>query len=53
METDRRKFLVSAGAALTTAMFTGDVKGANDRITWVYRPRDAGHEQPGQRAAGL
>src|ERR1039458_2962267 len=32
METDRRRFLVSAGAAFTTAMFTGDVKGANDRI---------------------
>jgi predicted dehydrogenase len=32
METDRRKFLVSAGAAFTTAIFTGDVKGANDRI---------------------
>ena len=33
METDRRKFLVSAGAAFTTAMFTGNVKGANDRIS--------------------
>jgi len=32
METDRRKFLAGAGAALTTALFTGDIKGANDRI---------------------
>src|SRR5664280_2823212 len=32
METDRRKFLAGAGAAFTTAMFTGDIKGANDRI---------------------
>jgi predicted dehydrogenase len=32
METDRRKFLGSAGAAFATAMFTGDIKGANDRI---------------------
>src|ERR1035438_7166361 len=33
METDRRKFLVNAGAAFTTAMFTGNVKRANDRIS--------------------
>ena len=32
MDTDRRKFLAGAGAAFTTAMFTGAVKGANDRI---------------------
>ena len=32
METDRRKFLGSAGAAFATAMFTGNIKGANDRI---------------------
>ena len=28
---DRRDFLKSAGAALTTSLFTGNVKGANDR----------------------
>jgi predicted dehydrogenase len=33
MQTDRRNFLASAGAALTTAMFTGNVKGANSRIS--------------------
>jgi predicted dehydrogenase len=32
--TDRRGFLKTAGgAALTTSLFTGNVKGANDRIT--------------------
>jgi len=30
---DRRVFLKSAGAALTTSIFTGNTKGANDRIT--------------------
>lgn len=29
---DRRDFLKSASAALTTSIFTGNVKGANDRI---------------------
>ena len=32
MHLPRRGFLSSAGAALTTSMFTGAVKGANDRI---------------------
>jgi predicted dehydrogenase len=32
MESDRRKFLASAGAAFTTSIFTGRVQGANDRI---------------------
>jgi predicted dehydrogenase len=36
METDRRKFLGSAGAALTAAIFTGDLKGANDRISLAF-----------------
>lgn len=30
---DRRVFLKSAGAALTTSILTGNMKGANDRIT--------------------
>jgi predicted dehydrogenase len=30
--TDRRDFLKTAGAALTTSIFTGNVKGANDRL---------------------
>jgi predicted dehydrogenase len=29
---DRREFLKTAGAALTTSIFTGNVRGANDRI---------------------
>ncbi len=32
METDRRDFFKAAGAALTTSIFTGNVKGANDRV---------------------
>jgi predicted dehydrogenase len=32
METDRRTFLAGASAAFTSALFTGNVKGANDRI---------------------
>src|SRR5437773_10219850 len=31
--TERRDFLKGAGAALTTSIFTGAVKGANDRIS--------------------
>src|SRR2546427_2087996 len=31
--TERRDFLIGAGAALTTSLFTGAVKGANDRIS--------------------
>jgi predicted dehydrogenase len=31
--TDRREFLKLSGAALTTSIFTGNMKGANDRIT--------------------
>jgi hypothetical protein len=33
MDTDRRDFFRTAGAAaLTTSLFTGNVKGANNRI---------------------
>jgi predicted dehydrogenase len=32
MSTNRRAFLAAAGAALTTSLFTGKVKGANDRV---------------------
>ncbi|MEX2300044.1 MAG: Gfo/Idh/MocA family oxidoreductase, partial [Bryobacterales bacterium] len=32
MDTNRRTFLAGAGAALTTSLFTGKVKGANDRV---------------------
>jgi predicted dehydrogenase len=31
MDTNRRKFIASAAAVLTTSLFTGRVKGANDR----------------------
>ena len=32
MDNDRRKFLAAGGAAFTTLIFTGNLKGANDRI---------------------
>ena len=33
METDRREFLATVGAAaFTTSLFTGKIKGANDRV---------------------
>src|SRR5689334_21716784 len=32
-KSDRRDFLKTAGAAFTTSLFTGNVKGANDRVT--------------------
>jgi predicted dehydrogenase len=33
MNTDRRQFMTAAGTAFTTSIFTGRVRGANDRIT--------------------
>jgi len=33
---DRREFLKAAGAALTTSIFTGNVRGANDRIRIAF-----------------
>jgi len=33
MDSDRRKLLATAGAAFTTSIFTGRLRGANDRIT--------------------
>jgi len=36
MQTPRRTFLQTAGAALTTSLFTGDVRGANDRINVAF-----------------
>jgi predicted dehydrogenase len=35
-ETPRRDFIRSAGAALTTSIFTGNLKGANDRVRVGY-----------------
>ncbi len=35
-ETARRDFLKTAGAAFTTSIFTGNVKGANDRIAGAF-----------------
>ncbi len=32
METNRRRFLATTASALTTSIFTGNVKGANDRV---------------------
>lgn len=32
MSADRREFLATAGAAFTSSIFTGNLKGANDRI---------------------
>ena len=34
--TGRRQFLKSAGAALTTSLFTGNVKGASDRVAAAF-----------------
>jgi predicted dehydrogenase len=34
--TERRDFLKNAGAALTTQIFTGAVKGANDRVSVAF-----------------
>ena len=37
METDRRDFFKAAGAAaLTTALFTGNVRGANDKVNAAF-----------------
>src|SRR2546421_5536350 len=33
---DRRDFLKAAGTALTTSIFTGNVKGANDRLAVAF-----------------
>ena len=33
---DRRNFLKTAGAAFTTSIFTGNIKGANDRIATAF-----------------
>ncbi len=33
---DRRRFLTAAGAAFTTSLFTGRVKGANDRLVLAH-----------------
>jgi predicted dehydrogenase len=35
-EADRRRFLGAAGAAFTTSIFTGRVKGANDRLAVAH-----------------
>jgi predicted dehydrogenase len=35
-QTGRRDFLKTAGAAFTTSIFTGKLKGANDRITGAF-----------------
>ena len=32
----RRQFLKSAGVALTTSLFTGNVRGANDRVAAAF-----------------
>ena len=35
-DSSRRNFLTGAGAALTTSIFTGNVKGANDRVSAAF-----------------
>ena len=35
-ESSRRNFLTGAGTALTTSIFTGNVKGANDRVSAAF-----------------
>src|ERR1041385_3526718 len=32
----RRNFLTATGAAFTTSLFTGNVKGANDRVSAAF-----------------
>src|SRR3984893_10927423 len=34
--TERRDFITAAGVALTTQIFTGAVKGANDRVSAAF-----------------
>jgi predicted dehydrogenase len=34
--TERRDFLKTAGAALTTSLFTGNIKGANDKVNIAF-----------------
>ena len=36
MDSNRRDFVKSATAALTTQIFTGNVRGANDRISAAF-----------------
>ncbi len=36
MSTDRRDFLAAAGAALTTSLFPGALRGANDKISAAF-----------------
>jgi predicted dehydrogenase len=35
-QSDRRDFLKTAGAAFTTSIFTGNLKGANDRVSTAF-----------------
>ena len=34
--TERRDFLKAAGAAFTTSLFTGNIKGANDKVNAAF-----------------
>src|ERR1039458_1839930 len=36
MDTNRREFVVAAGSALATSIFTANLKGANDRIAMGF-----------------
>ena len=50
-EVSRRNLLASAGAVFTTSLFTGNVKGANDRVAVGYIGLGAmGTRQPGLSA---
>lgn len=59
--TDRREFLRTAGAVFTTSLFTGNVKGANDRLAGAFigvgamgtENLKAAIEQPGVAVAAL
>src|SRR5213082_3524839 len=60
-ESPRRDFLTAAGAAFTTSLFTGNVKGANDRISSAFigvgrmGQGNLGHamKQPGLQVAAI
>ena len=57
----RRAFLATGGAALTTSLFTGRIKGANDRISLAFigvgvmgtENLRAGIRQPGTQVAAV
>jgi len=60
-QTDRRHFLKTAGAAFTTSIFTGNIKGANDKLSGGFigvgtmgsENLDVASRQPGVAVAAV